>query len=83
MQMLGFISFSPTYRTGFKWLPDLAQEVFQAPESAQISGLVFFRISHAGEGRRIEGHVLPNPHTKNPLSPRAMKLLQQMFPYKT
>lgn len=68
---------------GFKWLPDLAQEVFQMPESAQISGLVFFRVLHADEGRRVEGHVLLNPHTKNPLSPRAKKLLQDVFPVKT
>ena len=68
---------------GFKWLTNLAHEVFQMPESTQISGLVFFRISHAGEGRRVEGHVLPNPHTKNPLSPREKKLLQEMFPFQT
>ena len=65
---------------GFKWLPDLAQEVFQMPGSAQISSLVFFRILHAGEGRRVEGHVLHNPCTKNPLSPREKNLLQAMFP---
>lgn len=68
---------------GFKWLPDLAQEVFQIPESVQISAVVFFRTLHAGEGRRVEGHVLPNAHTKNPLSPRTNKLLQEMFAHKT
>jgi hypothetical protein len=78
----GIVAIDVSGVTGFKWLPDLAQGVFQAPESAQISCLVFFRISHAGEGRRIEGHVLLNPCTRNPLSPRSIKLLQEMFPPK-
>ena len=79
----GIVAIDVSGVIGFKWLPDLAQEVFQLPESAQISGLMFFRISHAGEGRRVEGQVQTNPNTKNPLSARAMKVLQEMFPYKT
>lgn len=77
----GIVAIDVSGVTGFKWLPDLAHEVFQAPESAQISGLVFFRIL-AGEGRRIEGQVLLNPNTKNPLSSHAITLLQKMFPDK-
>jgi hypothetical protein len=65
---------------GFKWLPDLAQEVFQMTESAQISALVFFRVLHASEGRKVEGCVLTNPHTINSLSARDEKLLQELFP---
>lgn len=79
----GIVFINASGVVGFKWLPDLAQEVFQMPESAQISGLVFFRILHAGEGRRVEWHVPLNPHTKNPLGPRAKKLLQDVLPYKT
>ena len=52
---------------------------FRRQKAPQISGLVFFRILHAGEGRRIEGQVLLNPYTKNSLSSRAIILLQEMF----
>lgn len=78
----GIVAIDVSEVIGFKWLPDLAHEVFQAPESSQISALVFFRILHAGEGRRIEGQVLLNPYTKNSLSSRAIILLQEMFPDK-
>jgi hypothetical protein len=77
----GVVVINATKVVGFKWLPELALDVFRKPESARISCLVFYRLLYFSDGRKVEGHVLVNPHAKFSPSPRTIKVFQEMFPY--
>lgn len=75
----GIVAIDTSRVVGFKWLPDLASEIFEDEKAVRISALAFFRILHASEGRRIEGKVLFNPRAKKPLHPLAVDMLQKIF----
>lgn len=75
----GVVVIDATRMEDFNSLPKLAEEVFQIPDSAKISCLVFFRTMWTSSGRRTESRCCINPRAAHPIREREAAILRGTF----